>query len=187
MVDILAYTTITAFLCECAKFGIFLGIDMCTSPEYWYNNETNEYSGSVDCRIDRGAYMSVASIAAYFISVVMTVGFAARPKKDDFTYEEASLPSWMASENDSSAKALAPSDKENKREMDRNSSVGGYAWSRSAPSTIPSQNGPEEDFALDEEPEAAARADQVEPIPVYPPKGPRRYDDCSTLTFDPGY
>jgi hypothetical protein len=84
--------------------------------------------------------MSICSISAYIFSMTLAVGFAARPKNDDAAkFETASLPSWMASEPGepgSSAKAQAPPVvPEDSRTMDR-SSVGGYAWSRSAPSTI---------------------------------------------------
>merc|ERR1719237_1102080 len=124
--------------------------------------------------------MSISSIVAYSISVTMAVGFAARPKTDDFTHEEASLPSWMASESGSSAKAHAPPPPKN---LDPQSSVDGFDWSRSAPSTIPSQT--VEDYGM-----------AVGPVPVqgesrahYPPLAngaPKVYEDCSTLTWDPG-
>lgn len=125
---------------------------------------------------------------------------------------------------------------------DRLSSVNGYDWSRSAPSTIPSVQGsappPVEDYGLTAEEELPAEAKlrnsmlsrksstgrrssmgsvsggrrssmgsvggglrnsmgSVDaerrgsgdvPIPFPPPNnGPRRNDDMSTLTWDPGY
>ena len=43
--------------------------------------------------------MSISSIVAYFISMVLAVGYASRPKAGAYNYEdEDSLPSWMASE-----------------------------------------------------------------------------------------
>lgn len=187
LVDILTWAIITAFMTECSKLGIFLGTDLCSSNEYWYNTELNEFSGAKDCQIDRGAFMSITSMGTYFISMVMAIGFAARPKKDDFTYEEASLPSWMASENGESAIAHAPPPKPVHPD-DRLSSVGGYDWSRSAPSTIPSQENTIEDYGLAREP-IPEHDDGQKPIRSYPPTNgaPRRYDDMSTLTFDPGY
>eukprot|EP00571_Detonula_confervacea_P010636 CAMPEP_0172307718 /NCGR_PEP_ID=MMETSP1058-20130122/8511_1 /TAXON_ID=83371 /ORGANISM="Detonula confervacea, Strain CCMP 353" /LENGTH=315 /DNA_ID=CAMNT_0013019957 /DNA_START=101 /DNA_END=1048 /DNA_ORIENTATION=- len=186
LVDILAYTTITAGISECAKFGLFLGTDLCKSPDYWYNDESNEFSGSRDCQIDRGAFISISSIFAYFVSVILSVGFASRPKSDCYTYEEASLPSWMASEDGVSEKAQAPP----VEDTDRRSSVGGQDWSRvSAPSTIPSGNFPvEEDYGLNEE-ALPKENENPQPMQAYPPanKVPRKYDDMSTLTWDVGY
>ena len=82
-----------------SKFGLFLGTDLCQSQEFWYNDKSDEYSGSKDCQIGMGAYMSISSIVAYFISMVLAVGYASRPKAGAYNYEdEDSLPSWMASE-----------------------------------------------------------------------------------------
>lgn len=44
--------------------------------------------------------MSITSIGAYLVTMIITVAFAARPK-DDFTSEIVSLPSWMPSESGS--------------------------------------------------------------------------------------
>eukprot|EP00578_Thalassiosira_sp_NH16_P003206 CAMPEP_0181133634 /NCGR_PEP_ID=MMETSP1071-20121207/31631_1 /TAXON_ID=35127 /ORGANISM="Thalassiosira sp., Strain NH16" /LENGTH=323 /DNA_ID=CAMNT_0023220043 /DNA_START=98 /DNA_END=1069 /DNA_ORIENTATION=- len=194
LVDVLAYTTITSFMCECSKFGLFIGTDLCRSPDYWYNNDSHEFAGSKDCQIDRGAFMCMTSIALYFVSMTLSVGLAARPKTDDYTYEESSLPSWMASETGSSAKAHAIPQKRDEQ-MNRRSSIE-YDWSRSAPSTIPSisVNSPIVDYGLPEEAPPHEERQQelrhsIQPIPVYPPvnNAPRRYDDMSTLTWDPGY
>ncbi|KAL9179772.1 hypothetical protein ACHAXT_007742 [Thalassiosira profunda] len=217
LVDILAYSTICAFLCECSKLGIFLGIDMCISDAYWFNEETNEYTGSVGCQVDRGAFMSIASLVCYFVSMTMAVGFAARPKKDDGAYDDASLPSWMESENGTGAKAQAsPPNKDRRESVDRQSSA--YDWSRSNPSTIPSQQTPTEDYALERAPsdQPAEREEEEndfdldwkpepirpyrptrvagewkpEPIRSYRPKRTapkKKYDDMSALTWDPGY
>lgn len=76
-----------------------MGTDLCQSQEFWYNDKSDEYSGSKDCQIGMGAYMSISSIVAYFISMVLAVGYASRPKAGAYNYEdEDSLPSWMASE-----------------------------------------------------------------------------------------
>lgn len=204
LVDIIAYSTITACMCESAKFGLFLGTDMCTSESYWLNTQSDELSASKDCQIDRGAFMSITSIAAYFVSMVLAVGYATRPKLDDYTYDEASLPSWMASETGSSAKAQVPARRQpSDFGADRHSSVGGQEWSHSAPSTIPSRATPIEDYGMDSQEQSmtpmcesmqgsmgdSARESMRETIPAHPPtKGEtRRYDDMSTLTWDPGY
>ena len=102
LVDIITYTTITAFLSECSKFGLFLGTDICQSQEYWYNDKSDELIGSKTCQIGMGAYMSIGSFAAYFISVILAVGFATRPKSSaEYDYEdEGSLPSWMNNGDD---------------------------------------------------------------------------------------
>lgn len=178
LVDILAYSTITAFMSESSKLGLFLGTDLCKSSDYWYNTETHLLSASKYCEIDRGAFMSISSIGAYFVSMILAVGFATRPKIDDFTYEEASLPSWMASESGSTANANAPPQPRELRE--KNSSVGGYDWSRSGPSTIPSE---------DHNVTIPKQSQNREHSQAYPPinRPPRIYDDCSTLTWDPGY
>jgi len=107
LVDVLAYSTTTAFMSECSKFGLFLLTDLCRSPDYWYSNESNEFSGSKSCGIDRGAFMSIGSICAYLVSMVLAVGFAARPKGDFFNHDEASLPSWMATEHGADAETHA--------------------------------------------------------------------------------
>ena len=87
------------FYTSASKFGLFLGTDLCQSQEFWYNDKSDEYSGSKDCQIGMGAYMSISSIVAYFISMVLAVGYASRPKAGAYNYEdEDSLPSWMASE-----------------------------------------------------------------------------------------
>ena len=138
LVDVLAYSTITAFMCESAKLGLFLGTSLCTSDDYWFNTESDELSGSEDCKIDRGAFMSIAAIASYFISMVFAVGYAARPKFDDYyTHDAASIASWGESGTGSTANAALPT---MAQPLDADRSVGGYDWSiaRSAPSTIPS-------------------------------------------------
>lgn len=137
--------------------------------------------------------MSITSIAIYFVSMILCVGFAARPKVDDFIHDEASLPSWMASETGSSAKAQAIPQVRKESMDDRLSSVNGYDWSRSAPSTIPSLSAntpiPIEDYGLAETAPPTEEEHQPEPIQLYPPqsRGPRNNDDLSTLTWDAGY
>lgn len=189
LVDVLAYSTITAFLSECSKFGLFLGTNICTSEDYWLNTESNELLGSKDCAIDRGAFMSIGSIAAYLVSIILTVGFAARPQMDDFQYEEASLPSWMASETGSSAQAHASTRPDPEIDPGGGRSVVGYDWSHSAPSTIPTIT---EEYGIEGEEDQPVSKQNANPvsIPAYPPvtnAPPKRYDDCSTLTWDPGY
>lgn len=180
-----------------AKFGLFLGNDLCNSPDYWYNVESTESYGSEGCRLDRGAFMSICSILAYIFSMTLAVGFAARPKNDNVKLDTASLASWMASEHGSAAKPQAPRMPEDSRTMDQRSSIDGYAWSRSAPSTIPSADSPpENDNGVKEH--APQNEDQFDKAPMmrassrqhYPPPTnnlPRKYDDMSTLTWDPGY
>ena len=214
LVDILAYATTIALLCECkkhqrilhsvplrcfliyvlvsgAKFGLFLTTDICTDPAYWYNDESDSYSGSV-CKIDRGAYMCISSMAAYFVSVIMAVGFAARPKRDAFSHEDESLTSWMGTENEQSAKAqMSP---ERRDSLKHNTAQSQYDWSRSAPSTIPSINNAEveEDYGMEEHMDVLHEQfdeDDIAPIPEFPPhenRSSRRFDDTSTLTWDPG-
>ena len=150
--------------------------------------------------------------------MIMAVGFAARPKMGDYSYDESSLPSFTASENGSTAKAHAPS----RNDIDRNSSIVGD-WSRVAPSTIASNGAPIEDYGMPIEDahyrssmasESLPREEEImEPMQTYPPNNmqayppnnmqayppnnmqayppknsdPRRYDDMSTLTWDPGY
>jgi len=148
LVDILAYTTITASICECSKFALFLGTDLCKSPNYWYDDKTNEFSGSRDCQIDRGAFICIGSIFTYLVSMILSVGFASRPSTDAYAYEEASLPSWMVSENGTSNKAPAPDQLDDNRT--RRSSIGNYDWSRSAPSTIPSKDSRAEGYGANQ-------------------------------------
>jgi len=165
---------------------------VCKSTEYWYNEESDEFFGANGCAIAKGAFMSISSMSAYFVSMVLTLGFVTRPKLDEFTYDDASLPSWMASENGESAKAQAPPvpRRASEDDQERRSSIG-YDWSRSAPSTIPSMDASrpiEEDYGMEHE-EDFREDKKEEPIPAYPPTNniPRRYDDMSTLTWDPGY
>lgn len=206
--DILVYLLITAFLIESAKFGLFMGVDVCTSL-YWYNIQSHEYSSSIDCGIDRGAILSICSIAAYLASAILALSFAATPTPKG--YDEASLRSWMASEVDVSAEHRSVTFAQD--EMDRRGGMNGPAWSQSAPSTMVSRDAsavggdrraPLEDYAVEEyaatpeeEGEFGTIVIPVVPeerhpkhhIPAYPPTNrPRpKYDDTSTLTFDPGY
>lgn len=90
-----------------AKMGLFLGNDICKSPDYWFNIETEEYSGSKYCGIDRGLFMSICSMFAYFAVMAMACWFAARPSNTgDYAYDESSLASFTGSdcENDPAAK-----------------------------------------------------------------------------------
>ena len=156
---------------------------MCHSSDYWYNEETDDVFGTKDCALDRGAWMSICAIATYFVSIVMSVGYASRPKRDNFSYEEDSLPSWMASENESSAKAQVPPSTrlpsaEIQEERRASMSTGGYDWSRSGRS-MPSAG--IKDYGLH---------DDEEDGNGYPPpakSAPKKFDDMSTLTWDPGY
>ncbi|KAL3823841.1 hypothetical protein ACHAXA_004113 [Cyclostephanos tholiformis] len=187
LVDILAYTTIIASMSECSKFGLFLVNDLCNSPDYWHNVESDDYYASEGCSLDRGAIMSIFSMLSYITSMILTVGFAARPQNDGVKLESASLASWMASEPGSS-KAQAPPVPEYSRTMDHQSSINGYAWSRSAPSSIPSI--PEnESENMEQTPQNAPmmRASSRQHYPPPTNNVPRRYDDTSTLTWDPGY
>lgn len=202
LVDILACLLITTFALECAKFGIFQGVDLCASL-YWYNIESYEYSGSIDCRIDRGAIMNISSITAYFLSTVIAVGFAARYEtKTAYDHDESSLHSWMASENGSTENrdATLAQNGMNRRTSDC------YAWSHSTPSTAPSTRPEdcamttEEDYHMSTEeeygmiafntnPEEGQREAYSNHMQAYPPanRARRTYDDTSTLTYDPGY
>ncbi|EED94247.1 predicted protein [Thalassiosira pseudonana CCMP1335] len=101
LVDILTYTTIIAVLCEGSKFGLFFGISLCTSKEYWYDDESDTYSGSEACDLSFGSFIGIGSIAAYFLSAIMTSWYTMRPANigdDEDYYDERSLQSWMHSE-----------------------------------------------------------------------------------------
>ena len=187
-----------------------MGVDVCTSL-YWYNIQSHEYSSSIDCGIDRGAILSICSIAAYLASAILALSFAATPTPKGYVYDEASLRSWMASEVDVSAEHRSVTFAQD--EMDRRGGMNGPAWSQSAPSTMVSRDAsavggdrraPLEDYAVEEyaatpeeEGEFGTIVIPVVPeerhpehnIPAYPRTNrPRlKYDDTSTLTFDPGY
>lgn len=134
--------------------------------------------------------MCISSMAAYFVSVIMAVGFAARPKRDAFSHEDESLTSWMGTENEQSAKAQAQA----QAPAERRDTQSQYDWSRSAPSTIPSINiaEVEEDYGMEEHMDVLHEQfdeDDIAPIPEFPPhenRSSRRFDDTSTLTWDPG-
>ena len=217
LVDVLTYTIITAFLCECSKIGLFWGIDIC-----------NTSSGG--CSLDMGAYVSIISIGAYMITMILAVGYATRPKNDAGEFETASLPSWAS--EPSTQKAQAPPRRvTNPMSMDQRSSIDGYAWSHSAQSTIPStdmtpqhnnyratatttelalQNvNPFDDVKNpfhDESPleqsrrssmRSSGKSSEKERLSLSmrssgnsyrpPPSNKVKYDDTSTLTWDPGY
>ncbi len=143
--------------------------------------------------------MSICSILAYIFSMTLAVGFAARPKNDNVILDTASLASWMASEPGSTEKAQAPLVPADSRTIDQRSSIDGYAWSRSAQSTIPSKDSPpgnengvkehapqiKDQFDKDKAPILRSSSRQHNPPPAN--NVPRKYDDVSTLTWDPGY
>jgi len=127
-VDIISYTTITAFLSECSKFGLFLGTDICTSEEYWYSNTSEQFSGSKSCKIGMGGYLSIGSFAAYFISMILAISNFTTAPQTDYTHgEEDSLPSWMLDE-DGTIIPNAKKPPENKA-PDYNRSSLNYDWS----------------------------------------------------------
>ena len=126
--DIISYTTITAFLSECSKFGLFLGTDICTSEEYWYSNISEEFSGSKSCKIGMGGYLSIGSFVAYFISMILAISNFTTAPQTDYTHgEEDSLPSWMLDE-DGTIIPNAKKPPENKV-PDYNRSSLNYDWS----------------------------------------------------------
>lgn len=209
LVDVVTYTIITAFLCECSKIGLFWGIDIC-----------NTSNGG--CSLDKGAYVSIISIAAYMISMTLAVGYATRPKNDAGEFETASLPSWAS--EPSTQKAQAPPRRvTNPMSMDQRSSIDGNAWSHSAQSTIPStdmtpqQNNTTKERALqnvnpfddvknpfyDESPLEQSRRSSMKSSWKSSEKerlslsmrssgnsyrsNKVKYDDTSILTWDPGY
>jgi len=137
LVDVLAYSTVTAFMSECSKFGLFLLTDLCRSPDYWYSNESNEFSGSKSCEIDRGAFMSIGSICAYLVSMVLAVGFAARPNGDYFAHDEASLPSWMATEHGADAETHTISTVVSNKDKERHHHPGSVSYTRPSSDVAP--------------------------------------------------
>lgn len=91
LVDVLAYTTVIAMVSEAAKVGLFFSTNLCRSQNFWYNDEKEEYVGSTSCVMSHGAFVSIASIAIYFISAFLLIGYHARPKSDEYDYDVKSL------------------------------------------------------------------------------------------------
>jgi hypothetical protein len=91
-VDVLAYTAFIALVCEAAKIGLFFSINLCRSQNQWYNGEKEEYSGSTSCGMSEGAFLCMGSIGVYFISTILFIGYFARPKIEDYNYDDNSLP-----------------------------------------------------------------------------------------------
>jgi hypothetical protein len=133
--------------------------------------------------------MSMCSILSYILSMILAVGFVARPRSDCAKLESASLTSWKANAPPVPVPNKRRPTFDNRRPTFENqSSINGYAWSRSARSTIPSI--PEhENENMEQAPQNApmmrATGRQHHPPPTN--NVPRRYDDASTLTWDPGY
>lgn len=91
LVDVLAYTTVIAMVSEAAKVGLFFSTNLCRSQNFWYNDEREEYVGSTSCVMSHGALLCIASIAIYFISALLLIGYHARPKSDEYDYDVKSL------------------------------------------------------------------------------------------------
>jgi len=91
LVDVLAYTVVIALVSEAAKLGLFFSTDLCVSDDFWYSTELDEYTGSTSCGMSLGAFICIGSIAVYFISGVLLIGYNARPEIDYYNYEENSL------------------------------------------------------------------------------------------------
>ncbi|KAL7457136.1 hypothetical protein ACHAWC_008620 [Mediolabrus comicus] len=91
LVDVLAYTTVIAMVSEAAKVGLFFSTNLCRSQNFWYNDEKEEYVGSTSCVMSHGAFVCIASIAIYFISALLLIGYHARPKSDEYDYDVKSL------------------------------------------------------------------------------------------------
>eukprot|EP00804_Cyclotella_cryptica_P017411 CCRYP_016646-RB/>CCRYP_016646-RB protein AED:0.12 eAED:0.13 QI:0/0.75/0.8/1/0.5/0.4/5/1908/296 len=111
LVDVLIYTSTAAMLCEASKLGLFFGSNLCISPDYWYNSSTDKFTGSKECSLGQSAFVSIGSIASYFISVIIGLGFACRsvdPRDDIDYYDEKSLQSWMHNDYPGSQQQEAP-------------------------------------------------------------------------------
>lgn len=95
VVDVLAYTVVIALVSEAAKLGLFFKIDLCVSANFWHSNEIDEYMGST-CGMSQGAFICIGSMVVYFISGVLLILYCARPKIDDYNYDENSLAEMTA-------------------------------------------------------------------------------------------
>ena len=97
LLDVLIYAAIAAFLCESSKTGLFFGIDLCTSgAEIGENTSdlTEQYGGAEECGMGRGSYVSIASAATYFLSILILVPAMVGGDYDD----DESLPTWLHSD-----------------------------------------------------------------------------------------
>lgn len=130
--------------------------------------------------------MSICSILSYILSMILAVGFAARPQGDGAKFEGGSLKSWKV--NAPPAPVPVPVPNKRRPTFDNQSSINGYAWSRSAPSAVSSiPENANEDMEQSSQNEAMMRAAWRQHHPPPTNNVPRRYDDTSTLTWDPGY
>lgn len=106
LVDVLAYTVVIALVSEAAKLGLFFEIDLCVSANFWHSDEIDEYMGST-CGMSHGAFICIGSIVVYFISGVLLIGYSARPKIDDYNYDENSLQEMTVAGKTSSTQATS--------------------------------------------------------------------------------
>mmetsp|Transcript_26408 Transcript_26408/g.53850 ORF Transcript_26408/g.53850 Transcript_26408/m.53850 type:complete len:208 (-) Transcript_26408:322-945(-) len=106
MILLLRISTLTTLSSLCwssirwkgSKFGLFFDIKFCTS-NIWFDEETGEFEDAKSCNLSEGSFIAISSIFAYFVAMVLAVGFMTRPKEfageKEYNYEENSLPSWM--------------------------------------------------------------------------------------------
>lgn len=97
LLDVLIYAAIAALLCESSKTGLFFVIDLCTSGAEIgeHSSDLTEQSGEVkQCSMGRGSYVSIASAATYFFSILILLPAMVGGDCD----EDERLPTWMHSD-----------------------------------------------------------------------------------------
>ena len=103
--EYILYLCISAFLCECVKFGMFFDTRLCTG-KLWENIETNDSGKKVmskakECDMGRGSALSLISILCGIITMSLIIGnIFLEPnntEETEFGYDDVSLPSYLQS------------------------------------------------------------------------------------------